>query len=229
MFFCYLYYSMGYRVVLTKNGEYKKTMHKSKTRETAYINFNRIKSEGEKVFFPKKFINYKTIIPVKYEILIVKDIEDGDKNRLIRDDLGKTVIEQPMGGIWTIIDSAPYDVEETFWVWGHCPKTDRQTIHGVLKKLMVGAYSKTNVKQIIVVHNKLVIHSEDHFEMVICKCLEDAQRLHHRLAKATMKSKIKGLVFMGTCNDANISTMYDVIHDNTGWAYTQIRRYSTRH
>ena len=221
---------MGYRVVLTKNSEYKKTLHRCKTRETSYMRFNQFKFENDKgIFFPRKFVNYGKITPVDYEILIVKDIEEGDKNRLRRDALGKLYEEQPMGGIWTIIDSASYEIEETFWVYGHCSKTDRKTIKDILKLVMINAYSQKNVKQLIVIHNKLIIQSEDQFDMVICKCIEDAQRLHHRIAKATKKSKIKGLLFLGTASDATISRMYDIIHEETGWSYKQIRRYSTRH
>ena len=84
------------------------------------------------------------------------------------------------------------------------------------------------VKQIIVVHNKLIIYNEDQFEMVICKNLEEAQRLHHTLAKIAKKQKIKSLLFMGTAGKVMVGRMYDLIHDRTGWPYTKIRRTSTR-
>jgi hypothetical protein len=64
--------------------------------------------------------------------------------------------------------------------------------------------------------------------MVLCKNLEDAQRLHHTLAKIAKKQKIKSLMFMGTATPATISRMYDLIHEETGWPYIKIRRTSTR-
>jgi hypothetical protein len=94
--------------------------------------------------------------------------------------------------------------------------------------MMVGAYQKKMTKQLIVVHNKLVLYNEDQFEMIICKCKKDAQRLHHALAKACNKNKIKSIIFMGTATPASVSYMYDIIHENTGWPYTKIRRTSTR-
>jgi len=93
---------------------------------------------------------------------------------------------------------------------------------------MIGAHSKKTVKQIIVVYNKLIIYNEDQFDMVICKNLEDAQRLHHTLAKIAKKQKIKSLLFMGTAQPAQIGRMYDIIHEETGWPYTKIRRTSTK-
>ena len=64
--------------------------------------------------------------------------------------------------------------------------------------------------------------------MILCKNLEDAQRLHHTLAKIVKKQKINSLMFMGTATPATIGRMYDVIHEETGWPYTKIRRTSTR-
>jgi hypothetical protein len=219
---------MGYRVVLLKNGEYKKTMHRCQKRDTAFINYRGYKKQNESVIFPRRFINYNGIVKVKYEILVVKDIEDTDKNRFVRDYKGRLYEEQPLGGIWTIIDSSEYNLEEKFWVFGHNSKSDRLTIGAILKKLMKGAYKQKMVKQILVVHNKLIIHNEDEFEMVVCKNKEDCQRLHHALAKAAKKSRIKSLLFLGTASPATISRMYETIHEETGWPYTKIRRTSTR-
>ena len=47
---------MVFRVVFLANGKYKKTLHRSKTSETAYLNFHSLKEEN-KVMFPRKFIN----------------------------------------------------------------------------------------------------------------------------------------------------------------------------
>ena len=217
---------MTYRVILLVNGQYKKTLHRCKTKETAFINYHSLK-ENNKVFYPRKFLNNNGIIPVKYQICVSKPTEEGDTFRILRDDYGKTYTEKPLGD-WTILASDDYDVEETFWLYGYNPKGDRPTITEIVKKLMIGAYSKKLVKQIIVVHNKLIIHSEEQFDMVICKNMEDAQRLHHTMAKIAKKQKIKSLLFMGTASDVMISRMYDEIHLETGWPYNKIRRTTTR-
>jgi len=219
---------MGYRVVLTKNGVYKHTLYKCKGKETAFINYRLYKKENEVVLFPRKFINSDGLKSVKYQILIVKDIEEGDVKRNVRDHMGKFYIEQPLNDRWTILDSAEYNYEETFWVYGHDPKKDRLDIRGIIKKLMKGAYKAKMVKSILVVHNKLVIHNEDEFEMIICKNKTDAQRLHHELNKAANKGKIKSLLFLGTATPATVSNMYEYIHEQTGWAFTKIRRTTTR-
>jgi len=216
-----------FRVVLTKNGEYKKTLHRCRTRETSFLKFRQFKEENKSVIFPKENINYNKIEPVTYKICVIKDTEEGDKFRILRDAYGKTYQEKPMGD-WTILDDASYNIEETFWLFGKDPKNDRITIHGVIKPLLSGAYKKKLTKQVIVVHNKLVIYSEEQFDMVICKCIDDAQRLHHLLYKIAKKNKVNNVLFMGTANEASIGRMYDVIKENTGWPIQKIWRTTTR-
>lgn len=217
---------MIYRVILTSNGKYKKTLHKCKSVETAFINYHKLREENN-VLYPKRLLNTNGIIPVKYEICVTKVTEPNDTFRILRDDYGKLYTEKPLGD-WTILASDVYEIEETFWVYGLKNKSERPTIKEVIKRLMVGAHSKRMVKQVIVVYNKLIIYNEDQFDMIVCKNLEDAQRLHHTLAKICKKQKIKSLLFMGTATPANIGRMYDIIHEETGWPYTKIRRTSTR-
>jgi hypothetical protein len=218
---------MFYRVILISNGKYKKTLHKSKTRVTSFTNYHLLIDKNQSVKYPKRFINTSKIKPVKYEICVVKETEAGDTFRVIRDDYGKTYVEKPIGD-WTILDSNEYNIEETFWMFGHDSKANRPIIDDIIKKLVQGAYKKNMVKQVIVVHNKLIIYNEEQFDMVICKCLEDAQRLHHTLAKIAKKQKIKSLLFMGTATPATVSRMYEIIKENTGWPIQKIRRTSTR-
>jgi hypothetical protein len=218
---------MEYRVILLSNGVFKKTLHVSKTPQTAFLNYHKLKEENN-VLYPKKFINSLGIKPVKYQICVTKTTEEGDTFRLLRDDYGKLYTEKPIGD-WTIIDSDSYQLEETFYIYGYEPNnTKRPNITEIVKRLMVNAHAKKAVKQIIVVYNKLIIYNEDQFDMVLCKNLVDAQRLHHTLAKIAKKQKIKSLMFMGTASAATISRIYDMIHEKTGWPYIKIRRTSTR-
>ena len=216
-----------FRVILLSNGEYKKTLHKSRTKETSFIHYHNLIAQNQQVKFPKKYINTKKIKPVSFKICVVRPISPDDVFRTIRDDYGRTYTEKPLGD-WIILASETYQIEEEFWIYGKDPKANRSTIVDILKKLFIGAHKKNMVKQVIVVHNKLLIYSEEQFDMVICKNKKECQRLHHTLAKLTKKQKIKSLLFMGTASPATISLMYDVIKENTGWPIEKIRRTSTR-
>lgn len=218
---------MSYRIILTRNGQYVKTLHKSKKVETSFKNFNKIKSENV-VYFERKFINNNGIIPVNYRIYLVKNHENGDEMRLIRNKVGKLVYEKPIFGIWTVLYDSSYKIEESFWVYGYNNRTDRKNIVDIIKLLMIDIDNPKKLKQVVVVKNKLLIHVEDQFDMVICKCKKDAQRLHHELAKASKINKINNLLFMGTANKKMCSDYYDIIHKHTKWNYTKIWRTTTR-
>ena len=218
---------MEYRIVLLANGEYKKTLIKYKTIESTYNKFYELIEENSKVLFPKRFVNTNGITPIKYEICITKITEDTDTFRLLRDDYGKVYIEPKLGD-WTILISNPYEIEEKFWIYGFDSKVKRPNITEIVKRLMIGAHAKRMVKQVIVVHNKLVTYNEDQFDMVVCKNILDAQRLHHTLAKICKKQKIKSLLFMGTATPATIGRMYDIIQEETKWKIQKIRRTTTR-
>ena len=219
---------MDYKVIITKNGEYTRTLHKCKSRDTSFLNFNLITKANESIYFPRQFINSHGIKPVEYQIYIVKDIEEGDEYRTLRDKMGRVYKEKPLFGKWTVLSSAEYNVEETFWLYGYSPVNERKSIIDIIKVLMVGSYKQNYNKQVIVVHNKLVFHNEEEFNMVICKNKLDAQRLHHALAKACKTNQLKNLLFMGTAGPASVSMMYDIILDNTDWSIEKIRRTSTR-
>ncbi len=198
-----------------------------KTKETSFMNYHALIEENKSVKFPKKFINTLKIKPVKYKICVVKPTEPTDTFRIIRDDFGRVYTEKPIGD-WTILASNDYQIEETFWLFGFNSMGRRPTIGEVVKKLVSGAYKAKMVKQVIVVHNKLIIYNEEQFDMVICKCKEDAQRLHHALGAVAKKQKIKSLLFMGTATPATVGRMYQIIHEHTGWPMPKIRRRSTR-
>ena len=218
---------MVYRVILVSNGIYKKTLHRSFTVETCYNTYHKLIRENESVKFPKRYINTGKIIPVEFKICVIKPTEKDDMFRTIRDDFGRTEIEKPIGD-WTILASEKYEIEEEFWIYGRDSKANRPNIDEVVKRLMIGAFKTNMVKQIIIVHNKLVIYNEDQFDMIICKNKNDAQRLHHSLAKIARKQKIKSLMFMGTATPATVCRMYDKIKENTGWPISKIKRTSTR-
>jgi len=215
---------MLYRTILVSNGVYRKTIHRCRTRKTAYINYRLIQKENENVIFPKKFINTKKIKPVEFNIFLVKDIEPDDQKRVIRDKFGKLCEEPPIFNKWTVIDSSEYFVEETFWIYGFESKKDRKTILDLLQLLS----TNSELKQVIVVHNKLLIYNENFFIMVICKCKKDSQRLHHTLKRITDKKDYKDMLYMGTASNASVSRMYNIILENTNWSIEKIRRTSTK-
>jgi hypothetical protein len=219
-----------YRIILTKNKKHKKILHKCKEGESALEEFKNLIAENV-VLFPKRFVNYGKITNVQYELLLLKKRKDGDKNRMVRNELGQLVEEIPSSAKWVILDKHPYQVEETFWVWGHDSKADRFDAKRIVQEILLkGIRKKYMVKQVVIVHNKLIISSDlDDFSLIICKCQDDAIRLHNALKQAVINSRIKNILFFGLAKPKQISDMYEIIMEHTGWDRMQVRRLSTRH
>ena len=168
------------------------------------------------------------IIPVEYEILLIKERTENDENRIVRDKLGRLVEEKNDSSKWVIIDSAPYQLEETYWVYGYDSRFERFTVRDIIKKiLMKGIRTKNGTKEIIVVKNKLIIRGED-LDFIICKCPDDCLRLHNKLKEIAKDSKTNKLLFLGIASDKTTGDIYDLIKDKTGWNMTKIWRTTTR-
>jgi hypothetical protein len=184
--------------------------------------------KDNKIDMPQKHINYKDIIPVEYEILLIKERGETDENRIVRDKLGKLVEEKNDSPKWVIIDSAPYQLEETFWVYGYDNRFERFTVRDIIKKiLMKGIRTKNGTKEIIVVKNKLIIRG-DELDFIICKCPDDCLRLHNKLKEIAKDSKTNKLLFLGIASEKTAGDIYDLIKEKTGWNMTKIWRTTTR-
>jgi hypothetical protein len=218
---------MRYRIILVKNKSKKKVLVKSNSFEFINNTFRDLR-KNNKPDMPQKYLNYKDIIPVEYEILLIKERTETDENRIVRDKLGKLTEEKSDSSKWVIIDSAPYQQEETFWVYGYDSRFERFTVRDIIKKiLMKGIRSKNGTKEIVIVKNKLIIRGDD-LDFIICKCPDDCLRLHNKLKEIAKDSKTSKLLFLGIASDKTCGDMYDLIEAKTGWNKTKIWRTTTR-
>jgi hypothetical protein len=210
-----------FRVVLTVNGKYRKTIGKYNKRDNAFKKYNSLIIKSNNILFPKKFINsFNKVEKVTYKLYIVSEPSDKVRQRTIKDKYGRLILE-PYLGEWVVLNSSIYNIEEDFWVFKYDKVKDRLTIKEIL---LIINYDKTN-KEFIVIDNKLLIHNTDFFEMIICKNINDAQRLHHTIHK--LLNNISNHIFMGTCADKYKPKYYDLIHKKTKWSYKKIKRPTT--
>jgi hypothetical protein len=218
-----------FRLVLMQNGKYKKTIYTCNSKETAYIRLNELKAESESVHFPKQWINYNdTISPVKYKTLLIKLHEDGDKSLIQRDEHGKILKKSPLSGKWTIIAEQPHQIEETFYVYGMDFRKNRPTIKTIIKLMGKNGYRDNFSKQITRIFNKILIYDGEIFNLIICKCEEDAKRLYKKLYQIAKTYKMKGLIFMGQSQEHNLKFYYKLIKDNTNICWSNIFKKGTR-
>ena len=237
---CYFLIKMGsrnkkriYSIILTNHGKQKSIMCSEKTEEQVYKKFNTLLKKNKKeIVFPMRFNNMKhKMVNAEHELVIIKckDYTDNDVNK-IRSDSGEFINYVTNNEDWIVVDRAPYDVEETFWVYGYHPKLQRKDFMWVFNNFILNdSKDKSNFKTVQVYNNKVLIECNGHLEMVICKTKSDSFRMYNLLEAYAKNHKCKYVIFMGDIIHSKYkSDWIQKIKDLTNWSMKKILRRSTR-
>lgn len=212
-----------FQIVLTENRHKVKVLYRYARENDANNRFQKLKSQA--VFFPKtKIYKGKKLQDVGYEVLLLKKKEDGDKNRIIKNEIGKFVEEVSNNPEWVIIASAPYPMEENFNVTGANRKLTGKEI---LDNLVLTNKQKNNPKQLLILKNKLIIESLSIY-VVTCKNTEQAIKLYNRIRTHCYDNKITNILFFGTIVKKDYKVWYKRLHDRLGIEYNRLYRTSSR-
>ena len=215
---------MLYRVILTKNGKRKKLLYQGSIYDTAkkiYLD----KRDNNKVLFPKKTNAYLKASSVIYEILFVKEREDSDSVFYERDELGMSKEVKLKNDKWTILYKDEYLYEEKFTVFGYDKRMETKEI---IKSFLLKKSKTMFPKLVNYINNKLLIHNDGDFVIVLCKCTDDASRLHNTLEKFCETNKVKNIMFTGLVSKSNRRDLYKKIVEKTGWSYNMTYKSTTR-
>ena len=212
-----------YQIVLTENKNKVKVLH-SYTREyDANYRFEKLKSQ--ETFFPKtKAYKDKKLVDVFYEILLIKKREDGDENRIVKNELGKFVEETLDDDEWVIVETSPYLLEENFNVSGANRKL---TAKEIIDYVVTSNKQKKAPKQILMLNNKIVIEGLD-LHLVTCKDIDETIRLYNTLRTYCFDKKVTDIIFFGSISKADRKVWYKKIHDRTGINYNRLYRSNSR-
>ena len=166
-----------YRIIITCNNKKKKVVLKTSNLSTATKNYFKLKDKN-KIMLPVQHIAYKKVKPVKYEILLVKDWEENDIPFTDRDELGRTIQVEDKNKEWTILHKDLYNYEEKFTLFG---VKERPTTIEIIKNILLKKNKSIIVKQVNYINNKVLIHQNNDFDIIVCKCNKDAKRLYDTL------------------------------------------------
>ena len=222
-----------YRIIHTNHGKIKESICSEPTEEKIYKRFNDLLKKNKKeVIFPMRFNNEKHVmIESEHELIILKckDIFDNDVNK-IRDDSGEFINYKTNEDNWIVIDRAPYEIEETFWVYGYHPKLQRKTFMWIFENFILkDSKNKYMFKSVVIYHNKLLVECGGKLEMVLCKTKSDSIRLHNMLEAFAKTKKCKYVVFMGDIANSKYKMDWiNKIKNLTHWNSKKIGRRSTR-
>jgi hypothetical protein len=212
-----------FQIVLTKNRHKIKVLYDYKRENDANNRFKKLKSQV--VFFPKtKIYKGKELQDVGYEVLLLKKKVEGDKNRIVKNEIGKFVEEVSDNPEWSIIASAPYPMEENFNVTGANRKLTGKEI---LDNLVLTNKQKNNPKQLLLLKNKLIIESLSIY-VVTCKNTEQAIKLYNRIRTHCYDNKITNILFFGTIVKKDYTVWYKRLHSRLGIGYNRLYRASSR-
>jgi len=212
-----------YELVLCENNEKIKVLFTYQRRHDALYRFKVLSKENISL---KKEIIYKDkkLTKVNYRILLFKKKEENEKSVIIRDEYGKLLENFMNNPDWVLLDYCDYGIEEYYSVTGANRKLSSQEI---LRHVLLNKLSKENIKQVVILNNKIVIEGLV-LNMVTCKNVDEAIRLYNYLRVNCFDGNVGNVVFFGSVHKKDKSLWYRKIHDITGVGYNRLYRKISR-
>ena len=195
-----VYYKKLYHIILTSRKKRIETLARFTNETEAYSYFYEVSVENKNVVFPVRYLNYKGIIPSDYEIYIIKQKEDSDDDNVtkLRDEYGELIEHETDNEKWIIVDKKQWEIEETFWVFGHHPLYDRKTFSWIFDDFIVNTQQdKYDFRNVIVYNNKFIVDCVGDLKIAFCKNMSDANRMYDMVEKMCAERKYKHVLFSG--------------------------------
>ena len=209
------------KIIACINGVQRKTIGKYRTLKEAYAVFRDMKRNPPEIIFPETVSGVRYRLVKKHEYLLIQ--QSDAEPTVLRNEYGKLVQQNLTIDGWIVVDKFPFEVEETFWVWGYHKRKERKTFLWVYENMVVNEDEADCMKSIVIFHNKIVIRNDDTEEIrfVLCKTEGDAIKFYNLIEKRVRKDKLlrKRIFFIGWCeSDSPLGyKLREQIHDLTGW------------
>lgn len=226
-----------YMILLMKNNHKIKNIGRAWWLSSAMdIYNNAVKENHETVKFPvdifetgegkqKQMRSQKA----KYEIIVVSKIYDDEESNVshFRDENGKFVEYSIKDADYKIIARDDWYIEETFNVYGYHPFKDRKNFDFILNEIVLKKGEYDDIKQIIILNNRLIVYTDSDMDIVTCKTSKEAERLHDVLQKTC--EGMDNLVFMGKLRKRSPrgAWILDEMEKKTGWDRQSCKRIHT--
>jgi len=216
---------MLYKIIITKDGKHKKLIYEGRDKKHAKKKYFSIK-DTNKVLTPKITNAYKKTKPVIYELLLLKEKEESDPKFYTKDELGRNIEVNVKSDMWTILHKNEYFYEEKFTVFGYNKRMETKEI---IKLILLRRHKGILLKQVNYVVNKVLIHQDGDFDIVVCKTKSDAKKLYKILQEFyESNNRLKNILFTGLVTRRNRTGLYKKIVEKTGWTINKVYRSSTR-
>ena len=224
--------TFNYKLISCHNGKQNGHIGQYNDLETAYIAINNLLKISDDVIFPREITTSHCIKQSsKNEYLLLEKNGDLKKdNPLIRNEYGKLIEHRLNSEKWVILDKFKYNVEETFWVYGYHPNTERKTFKWIYDNILINnMLSEGEIVRVLLYKNKVIFRNDNKIEMVLCKNQSEAIRFYNILEEKVNNEKYNNIFFIGSYS--KVSDMRRKLEDElilmTGWDKYKIQKSTT--
>ena len=196
--------------------------------EEAYEEVERLLEENKGVVFPALVSIGERVENSRDEYLILEKDRTGEKEApMLRNQYGKLVRQETNSDTWIVLDKFPYDVEETFWVYGYDPLRGRKTFDWIYLNIILGNIeTKFDIKRIMLYKNKIVVKDDaGNLDIVFCKTMGDAIRFYNLVSERVTKGKIRQVMMLGNYSQIGDKRrgLEEELIRKTGWTKRKIQ------
>ena len=222
-----------YKIVSTLNGKQNGYIGTYMSYEDAFLKLKTLEKENDNVVFPRKYLNKENITLLKDEYLLLEKNRFGDKkNNLLRNEFGKYIEHKIINNNkWVIKNKIIRKVEETFWVYGYDPKTERKTFEWIFNEKIINSLKNIyDIIRIFIYKNKLIIrYDNSNISLILCKNKSDCIRMYNLIEEKINIIKNKQVFCIGSYDKISSSRkeLEKEIADLTGWNKIKIQRATT--
>lgn len=226
-----------YKIIVTTHKKNMLSVYTTPNKLIAVESFEAIlKHNKSTVRFPRQYVVKGGKLSLSdYELVLLENLpleerEGGDTTSMLRNEFGKVVPHKTDSDKVRIYRNETFLIEETFWVYGYNPTTQRKEFNFILDEILLRGLMNVNypMKSVIIYKNKLIIDDEKDIDIIICKNVEDSYRLANELREEIKKRKLKSVLFMGDVKGVNKKSVEEKILNKTNWSLRKIRRNTTR-
>lgn len=194
---------MNYLIVVFKNKSKQKIIKKFKTSNRASNFYKSILEKNNDVIFETKHENGNY---VDYEIALLEKKGNTLFPIYTKDEMGRNVKLEFDDDEYNIVKISPYKVPEQIH--------DYQTKNRIGVETFINKYlSKTGVKLVSKLNNKIVVQNEDNINLFTMKNELDAQRLIENLTQRFIKLKRGDCMFVLDVSSPQRKYLYKLLID----------------
>ena len=231
-----VYPPWDYIIIISNENKQAKYIGRYHTSTDAFAKKDELLAKNSEVVFPVENANNgrrdAEIFERKPEYLILKKNNKGEDPSKLRNEYGKLVEHEVIGGKWLIVDKFPCLKEETFWVYGYDNKKERKTFSWIFNEFIINKIENPQTIVFVYVYNNKVIfkYDDEEFDFVICKCIRDSIRMYNLIEEKTKKLR-KRVILRGATggHGERGGEIIEMIRQKTGWKNKKIWERSTRH